>query len=145
MIQNKKAFFDYHIEETLEVGIVLIGCEVKSIRDGHASIRESFVRIDAGEMWLMGCHIQPYKEGSYQNLDPLRNRKLLAKKSQIKRWMGKVKEKGFTIVVTKMFFKKQYVKVEIGLGRSKKQYDKRESIKKKAIQRDLRRAAKHSR
>ncbi len=144
MIQNKKAFFDYHIEDKLEVGIALIGCEVKSIRDGHASVRESFVRIDEGEMWLMNCHIQPYKEGSYQNLDPLRNRKLLAKKSQIKRWMGKVQEKGFTIVVTKMYFKKQLVKVEIGLGRSKKNYDKRESIKRKSLDRDLRRAIKNN-
>lgn len=140
---NKKAYHDYFIDETFEAGIVLTGTEVKSIRDYGMSLKESYAHIRDGEAWLLGVHIKPYTQGSYNNVDPDRPRKLLLHKKQIRYLAEKTTEKGQTIVPTKIYFSRDNkVKVEIGLARGKKNYDKRASIAKKDAQRDIERALK---
>ena len=134
---NKKAYHDYFIEDTYEAGIVLHGTEVKSLRMGQCSIKEAFIRIENGEMWVYGMHISPYEKGNIYNKDPLRFRKLLLHKKEIDKIVGKIKEKGYTIVPLKVYFKGSLVKVEVGLAKGKKLYDKRDDIAKK----DQRRAA----
>ena len=133
---NKKASFDYFIEETYEAGISLAGTEVKSLRMGKGSIKEAFVRIEKGEVYLYGMHISPYEKGNIFNKDPLRARKLLLHKSEINKLLGKIKEKGYTLVPLNIYFKGSLVKVEIGLGRGKKLYDKRADIAKKDQRRE---------
>lgn len=133
---NKKAYHDFFIDETYEAGIELAGTEVKSLRQGHGSIKEAFVRVDNGEMILYGMHISPYEKGNIFNKDPRRNRRLLLHKGEIMKLFGKVKEKGFTIVPLKVYFKGSLVKVEIGLARGKKLYDKRRDIANKDQQRE---------
>jgi len=140
---NKKAYHDYFIDETFEAGLVLTGTEVKSIRENGLSLKESFAHVRAGEAWLMGVHIKPYNQGSYNNVDPDRPRKLLLHRRQIRYLDEKTTEKGHTIVPTKIYFSRDnLVKVEIGLARGKKNYDKRATIAKKDAQRDIERALK---
>ena len=136
---NKKARHDYFIEDTYETGIVLHGTEVKSLRQGKCSIKESFIRIEDGEVIIYGMHISPYEKGNIFNKDPLRVRKLLLHKSEINKLIGKTKEKGMAIVPLKVYFKGSLVKVEIGLAKGKKLYDKRQDIAKKDQKREAER------
>ena len=128
---NKKAFHDYFIEEQYECGIVLVGTEVKSLRMGKCSIKESWVRIENGELWIMGMNISPYEKGNIFNVDPLRVRKLLVHKSEITKLDNKVSRDGYTLVPLDVYFSKGKAKVKIGLAKGKKLYDKRETIAKK--------------
>ena len=136
---NKKAYHDYFIEDSFEAGISLAGTEVKSLRMGKCSIKESFVRIINGEVFINGMHISPYEKGNIFNKDPLRVRKLLLHKYEINKIQGKMAEKGFTIVPLKVYFKGSLVKVAIGLAKGKKQYDKRQDIAKKDQRREAQR------
>ena len=133
---NKKAYHDYFVEEKLEAGLVLHGTEVKSLRMGKCSIKESFIRIENGEMFIYGMHISPYEKGNLFNKDPLRVKKLLLHKAEINKLLGKIKEKGFTIVPLQVYFKEGKATVEIGLCRGKKLYDKRQGIARKDQKRD---------
>lgn len=133
---NKKARFDYFIEDTYEAGIALCGTEVKSLRMGKCSVKESFVRVENGEVYIYGMHISPYEKGNIFNKDPLRPRKLLLHKYEINKLAGKLKEKGLTLVPLQVYFKDSLVKVEIGLARGKKLYDKRQDIAKKDQRRE---------
>ena len=133
---NKKAYHDYFILDTYETGISLAGTEVKSLRMGKCSIKESFVRIENGEVFIYGMHINPYEKGNIFNKDMLRSRKLLLHKYEINKLLGKTKEKGIAIVPLKVYFKGSLVKVEIGLAKGKKLYDKRQDIAKKDQQRE---------
>ena len=128
---NKKAYHDYFIEDTYEAGIELAGTEVKSMRMGKCSIKESFVQIEHGEVFVYGMHISPYEKGNIFNKDPLRTRKLLLHQYEIRKIAAKIAEKGFTLVPLKVYFKGSLVKVEIGIAKGKKLYDKREDLKKK--------------
>ena len=136
---NKKAYHDYFIDEKYEAGIELFGTEVKSIRMGKCSVKEAFVKIDRGEVYVCGMHISPYEKGNIFNKDPLRVRKLLLHKSEINKLLGKTKEKGIAIVPLKVYFKGSLVKVEIGLAKGKKLYDKRQDIARKDQQREAQR------
>lgn len=136
---NKKAFHDFFILDTYEAGISLSGTEVKSLRMGKCSIKESFIRIEDGEVYIYGMHISPYEKGNIFNKDPLRVRKLLLHKSEINKLSGKIKEKGMAIVPLKVYFNGSLVKVEIGLARGKKLYDKRDDIAKKDMKREAER------
>ncbi len=140
--QNKKAYHDYFVEDTYEAGIVLVGCEVKSIRLGAINLRDSFVIIKNGEVFMIGAHISPYKMGSYNNVDPRRTRKLLLNRSEINKLRGKVEQKGYTLVPLKVYFKDALVKVQIGLCKGKELHDKRQAIKEKENDRNLRRVMK---
>ena len=133
---NKKAYHDYFILDTYEAGIVLHGTEVKSLRMGKCSIKESFIRIENGEVFIYGIHISPYEKGNIFNKDPLRVKKLMLHKAEINKLIGKTKEKGMAIVPLKVYFKGSLVKVEIGLAKGKKLYDKRADIAKKDIRRE---------
>ena len=133
---NKKAYHDYFIEETYEAGIALHGTEVKSLRMGKCSIKESFVRIEKGEVFIYGMHVSPSEKGNIFNRDPLRVKKLLLHKGEINKLVGKIAEKGFTLVPLKVYFKGSLVKVEIGLAKGKKLYDKRADIAKKDMRRE---------
>ena len=139
---NKKAYHDYFVEDKFEAGIVLHGTEVKSLRQGHCSIKESFITIDNGEIYIQHMHINPYEKGNIFNKDPLRTRKLLLHKSEIHKILGKSKEKGYTVVPLKVYFKGSLVKIEIALARGKKLYDKRDTIAKKDQQREAQREFK---
>ena len=133
---NKKAYHDYFIDETYEEGIVMHGTEVKSMRMGKCSVKESFIRIENGEMFVYGMHVSPYEKGNIFNKDPLRVKKLLLHKYEINKMAGKVAEKGYTLVPLQVYFKEGKVKVEIGLARGKKLYDKRADIAKKDMKRE---------
>ena len=133
---NKKAYHDYFIDDTYEAGISLSGTEVKSVRMGKCSIKESFIKIDKGEVFVYGMHISPYEKGNIFNKDPLRVRKLLMHRHEISRLYGKIQQKGFTLVPLKVYFKGSLVKVEVGLARGKKLYDKRQDIAKKDQRRE---------
>ena len=133
---NKKAYIDYFIEDTFEAGLVLHGTEVKSLRMGKCSIKESFIRVENGEVYVYGMHISPYEKGNIFNKDPLRVRKLLVHRHEINKIMGQVSLKGYTIVPLKVYFKGSLVKIEIGLARGKKLYDKRQDIAKKDQRRE---------
>ena len=139
---NKKAYHDYFIDEKYETGIELYGTEVKSIRMGKCSVKEAFVRIQNGEVYIYGMHVNPYEKGNIFNKDPLRPRKLLMHKAEINKLAGKIAEKGFTLVPLQVYFKGSLVKVEIGLARGKKLYDKRADIAKKDQRRELEREFK---
>lgn len=141
--QNKKAYHDYFIEETFEAGIVLVGTEVKSIRGGSGSIKESFIRIKDGEAFLYNMHINPYDKGNIFNKEPLRTRKLLLHKREINRLVGEISTKGMTIVPLKVYIKGSLVKVEIGIAKGKKLHDKRHDIAKKDAQRKIQREIKN--
>ena len=136
---NKKAYHDYFIEETFEAGISLVGTEVKSLRQGKCSIKESYVRTEGNEIFIFGMNISPYEKGNIFNKDPLRVRKLLMHRYEIRRLNGKLREKGLTMVPLRVYFKNSLVKVEIGLARGKKLYDKRQDIAKKDTRREAER------
>ena len=136
---NKKAFHDYFVEEALEAGIELSGTEVKSLRQGGVNLKDAWCEIDSGEMFVHGMHISPYEKGNIFNKDPLRVRKLLLHRYEINKLEGKLKEKGLTLVPLKVYFKDSLVKVEIGLARGKKLYDKRQDIAKKDQRREAER------
>jgi SsrA-binding protein len=143
--QNKKARYNYQILEVIEAGMVLLGTEVKSLRLGRANLKDSYARVKNGELFLMQSHISPYSHAYYDNHDPDRVRKLLVHKREIKRLQGKTQEKGLTLVPLKIYFKDGKAKVELGLARGKRTYDKRESLKRKTEQRELERAIKDRR
>ena len=136
---NKKAYHDYFIDDKYETGIELYGTEVKSIRMGKCSIKEAFVRIENGQVYIYGMHISPYEKGNIFNKDPLRQRKLLMHRREIDKLLSKIKEKGFTLVPLQVYFKGSLVKVEVGLARGKKLYDKRQDIAKKDQKREVER------
>jgi SsrA-binding protein len=139
---NKKAKRDYFIEDTYEAGIVLVGTEVKSLREGKVELKDSYARVKDGEVFLVGTHISPYSHGTHANHDPERERKLLLKKREIKRLYGRVNERGYTLIPLSIYFTNGKAKLELGLGRGKAKYDKREAIKRKDEQRELQRALK---
>ena len=141
---NKKAYHDFFIDDKYETGIELFGTEVKSIRMGKCSIKESFVRIEKGEVYIYGMHINPYEKGKIFNKDPLRVRKLLLHKTEINKLAAKIAEKGYTLVPLQVYFKGSLVKVEIGLARGKKLYDKRDDIAKKDQRREVEREFKQT-
>jgi SsrA-binding protein len=136
---NKKAYHDYFIEDKYEAGIALVGTEVKSLRMGKCSVKEAFIRIENEEVYIYQMHISPYEKGNIFNKDPLRTRKLLLHKYEINKLIGKQKEKGYTIVPLQVYFKDGLVKIEIGLARGKKLYDKRQDIAKKDVKREAER------
>ena len=136
---NRKAFHDFFIDETYEAGIALVGTEVKSLREGRINLRDSYAEVKDGELYLVGVHISPYEQGNIWNHDPLRPRKLLLHKEEIRRLIGKVKERGYTIVPTRVYFKGGRAKVEIGLARGKRLYDKRTDLAKREADREVER------
>ena len=137
---NRKAFHDFFIEEKIEAGIALVGTEVKSLREGRVNLRDSYAELRAGELHLVGTHISPYEQGNVWNHDPLRPRKLLLHGREIVRLEQKIKERGYTLVPTRLYFRGSRVKVEIGLARGKRQYDKRADLASRDAQRDIERA-----
>ena len=139
---NKKAYHDYFIDETYEAGIVLHGTEVKSMRMGKCSIKEAFIRIEDGEVFVYGMHVSPYEKGNIFNKDPLRVKKLLLHRAQINKLAGRTAEKGYTLVPLQVYFKDGRAKVQIGLARGKKLYDKRQDIAKKDMRRETEREFK---
>lgn len=139
---NRRARHDYLIEETFEAGIVLTGSEVKSLREGKANLKDSYGRIDRGEIWLFNAHISPYGPASQFGHEPTRSRKLLLHRREIERLWGKVKERGFTIIPLRLYFKHGRAKVELGLARGKKLHDKREAIREREVKREMDRAAR---
>ena len=142
-IKNRSAYFEYFIDAKYEAGMVLLGTEVKSLRDGRSSFNDSYCLIHKGEIWLKSLHIAEYSHGTVNNHDPLRDRKLLLNRKEIKKIEGKLKEKGYTLIPLRIFFnEKNLVKIEIGLGKGKKLHDKRESIKKKDSDREIKRLLK---
>ncbi len=143
--ENRKAFHDYEILETFETGLVLKGTEVKSIREGNVNLRDSFARIDNGEVFVFGLHIQPYSHRGYADHEPLRARKLLLHAHEIRKLIGKTVERGMTLVPTRMYFKNGKVKIALGLARGKQMRDKREAIKKRETDRETRAAVKQAR
>lgn len=140
---NRKAWYDYHILETYEAGIELKGCEVKSLRTGRTNLKDSFGRIEKGEVFLYNWHISPYEYGNRYNPDPTRPRKLLLRKEEINRLYGKVAEKGLSLIPLKLYFKKGKAKCELAVARGKRQYDRREDIKRKIADREMERALKN--
>jgi len=140
--QNKKAYHDYHIEETIEAGMALLGTEVKAIKEGKANLKDSYVIVKDSEVFLLNCHISPYSHGNIMNHDPLRTRKLLLHRKEIERLRGKTAVKGFTLIPLKLYFKGPFAKVEIGLAKGKQLFEKRETIKEREAKRDIERAMK---
>lgn len=140
--QNRRAFFDYFIEETVEAGLVLTGSEIKSIRDGKVTISEAYVRVDGGELWLIGAHITPYVHGAYANHDPDRPRKLLVHKAQIAELRAAAERRGMTLVPLRLALRGGLAKVDIGVARGKKLYDKRQATAEREARRDVERAVR---
>jgi SsrA-binding protein len=143
--ENRKAFHDYHILETFETGLVLRGTEVKSIREGRVNLRDSFARIENGEVFVYNLHIQPYSHRGYADHEPLRPRKLLLHAHEIRKLIGKTVERGMTLVPLRMYFKNGKVKIALGLARGKQMHDKRETIKQREAERETRAAVKRRR
>jgi len=141
--QNRKAYHDYHIEETVEAGIALLGTEVKSLREGKANLKDSYVLVKSGELFLLNCHISPYSHGNIMNHDPLRTRKLLLHKKQISSLTGTATAKGYTLIPLKLYFKNSFVKIEIGLAKGKRLYEKREAIKEREAKREIEKTMKN--
>lgn len=141
---NKKAYFDYFVDETYEAGIELYGTEVKSVRMGHASVKEAYIRFIKKELYVIGMNISPYEKGNIFNKEPLRDRKLLMHKKELLKLSNKIKEKGYTLVPLEVYFKGSLVKVKVGLCRGKKQYDKREALAEKSARRELDRQYKQA-
>ncbi len=139
---NRKAYHDYEVVDTFEAGIVLTGTEIKSIREGKANLRDGFALIRNGEVWLLNVHIAPYAGGNRQNHEPLRERKLLLHRQEINRLAGRVQEKGWTLVPLRLYLKDNKAKIELGLVRGKRQYDKREAIAKRDYEREVEREVK---
>lgn len=138
--QNKKAFHDFFIEETYEAGIVLKGTEIKSIRAGRVNLKDSFARIEKGEVFLYNMHISPYEQGNRFNHEPLRTRKLLLNRREINKLIGETKEAGYSLIPTKLYLRNGFAKLELALAKGKKKYDKREELKKKEAKREIERA-----
>src|SRR5687768_13673628 len=143
--ENRKAFHDFHILETFEAGVALLGTEVKSIREGNVNLRDSFARVEAGEIWIYNVHINPYSHRGYSSHEPTRRRKLLLRRAEIRKLIGRTVERGMTLVPTRMYFRNGHVKVSIGLARGKKAHDKRETIKRRETERETRAAIKERR
>ena len=143
--ENRKAFHDYHLLETFEAGMVLLGTEVKAIREGRVNLRDSFARVEDGEIYLYNVNISPYSHRGYADHEPLRKRKLLLHRDEIRKLVGKTVVKGMTLVPVRMYFKKGRVKVAVSLAKGKKEYDKRETIKRREIERETRAAVKSRR
>jgi SsrA-binding protein len=143
--ENRKAYHDYHLLETFEAGIVLLGTEVKAIREGRVNLRDSFARLDGGEAYLYNVNISPYSHRGYAAHEPLRPRKLLLHRDEIRKLVGKTVERGMTLVPVRMYFKNGRVKVAVSLAKGKKEYDKRETIKRRETDRETRSAVKSSR
>lgn len=143
--ENRKAFHDYHILDTFETGVVLLGTEVKSIREGRVNLRDSYARIENGEVFVQNVHISPYSHRGYVDHEPLRRRKLLLHAHEIRKLIGKTVEKGMTLVPLRMYFKNGKVKLAIGLAKGKKEHDKRETLKKRETDRETRAAVKERR
>ncbi|MFZ3138906.1 MAG: SsrA-binding protein SmpB [Thermodesulfovibrionales bacterium] len=141
--QNRKAFHDYSIEDTLEAGIALSGTEVKSLREGKANLKDSYVLVKGGEVFLLNCHISPYSHGNIMNHDPVRTRKLLLHRKEIDRMSGKAAAKGYTLIPLKIYFKASFAKVEIGLAKGKRLFEKRDSIKEREAKREIEKAMKN--
>jgi len=141
--QNRKAYHDYYIEETLEAGISLLGTEVKSLREGKANLKDSYVIIKGKEAFLLNCHISPYSHGNIVNHDPLRSRKLLLHRKEIEVLIGKSLQKGYTLIPLKIYFKDSHAKVEIGVAKGKRLYEKREKIKEREAKRAIERVMKN--
>lgn len=139
---NKKAYFDYFIEDTYEAGVQLAGCEVKSIRMGNINLKDSFCSVQGNELFLMNVHVKPYEKGSYYNVDPRRARKLLCHKQEINKMRGYVQQKGYTLVPTKIYLKQGLVKVEVGLAKGKELHDKRAVAQEKQVKRTIERTIK---
>lgn len=137
IVSNRKARHSYEILETIEAGLILTGTEVKSLRDGKANLLDAYAMVKAGEVWLLGMHINPYEHGGHSNHDPVRTRKLLLHKKQVLKLIGRVAEKGLTLIPLSVYFKGPYAKVELAIARGKKLYDKREAIKERETKRDL--------
>jgi SsrA-binding protein len=140
LAQNRKAYHDYFIEDTLEAGIVLKGTEIKSIRRGSVNLRDAYAQVENGEVWLHNMHVSPYEQGNRFNHDPTRSRKLLLHKSEIAKLVGASREKGYTLVPTRLYLRNGFCKVELALAKGKKLHDKRESMKKRDAQREIDRA-----
>ena len=140
--ENRKAFHDFHLLETFEAGLVLLGTEVKAIREGRVNLRDSFARVEDGEVFIYNVHISPYSHRGYADHEPLRRRKLLLHRSEIRKLIGKTVEKGMTLVPTRLYFKDGRVKVAVSIAKGKKDYDKRETIKKRETDRETRAAVK---
>ena len=140
--ENRKAFHDFHLLETFEAGLVLLGTEVKAIREGRVNLRDSFARVEGGEAFIYNVHISPYSHRGYADHEPLRRRKLLLHRSEIRKLIGKTVEKGMTLVPTRLYFKDGRVKVAVSIAKGKKDYDKRETIKKRETDRETRAAVK---
>ena len=140
--ENRKAFHDFHLLDTFEAGLVLLGTEVKAIREGRVNLRDSFARVEDGEVFIYNVHISPYSHRGYADHEPLRKRKLLLHRSEIKKLIGKTVEKGMTLVPTRLYFKDGRVKVAVSIAKGKKDYDKRETIKKRENERETRAAVK---
>ena len=143
--QNKKARYDYFIDEVLEAGLVLLGPEVKSLREGRASLVDSYARVKKGEVFLYNMHITPYPYAHHVQLDPVRTRKLLLNKREIRRLIGKTEEKGYTLIPTKVYFTKGRAKIEIALAKGKRKYDKRQALKEREMKKDMEEAKKWDR
>ena len=143
--ENRKAHHDFHLLETFEAGIVLLGTEVKSIREGRVNLRDSFARVEDGEVFLYNVNISPYSHRGYADHEPLRQRKLLLHREEIRKLIGKTTERGMTLVPVRLYFKNGRVKVAIGLAKGKKEYDKRETIKRREVDRETRAAIKSRR
>ena len=139
---NRKAFHDYHILETFEAGIALLGTEVKGIREGRANLRDSFARIEGGEVWMFNVHINPYSHRGYVDHDPKRKRRLLLHKHEIRKLIGKTVEKGLTLVPTRLYFKNGKIKVSLALAKGKQAHDKRETLRRREVDRETRAAVK---
>jgi len=137
---NRRAYHDYFIDDKLEAGIMLTGTEVKSVRHGRTNLRDGFVRIDGNEAWLENVHISPYAQANLMNHEPMRPRKLLLHRKEISSLIGKVRQKGYTLIPLRVYFSRNHAKVEVGLARGKKQYDKREAIAERDAKRDIARA-----
>ena len=142
---NRKAYHDYHVLDTWEAGIALLGTEVKSIREGNVNLRDSFARVESGEVWIYNVHINPYSHRGYSDHEPTRKRKLLLRRAEIRKLIGKTVEKGMTLVPTRMYFHNGFVKVAISLAKGKKAHDKRETIKRRETERETRAAVKERR
>jgi SsrA-binding protein len=140
LAQNRKAYHDYFIEETLEAGIVLKGTEIKSIRRGSVNLRDAYAQVEDGEVWLHNMHVSPYEQGNRFNHDPTRSRKLLLHKSEIAKLVGASREKGYTLVPTRLYLRNGFCKVELALAKGKKLHDKREAMKQRDAQREIERA-----
>jgi SsrA-binding protein len=140
---NRRAFHDYFVDERHEAGLVLVGTEVKALRAGRANLRDGYVRISGNEAWLENVHISPYAQGGYANHEPLRSRKLLLHAKEIASLTGKVKQRGYTLIPLRLYFSRNRAKIEVGLARGKRQYDKRQALAEADAKREMERAVRH--